>query len=382
MTRDGRRVGRWLRRTGTEDSPGAGPAGPGPDEVAGPVLRAAGLTRTYGADESLVWAVDEVDLDVPAGQTLAVTGPSGCGKSTLLQLLGGLDRPTEGEVWLGGRRSDRLGERALARLRRRAVGFVFQSYHLMPELSAAQNVELPALLAGASPRTARIRAAELLDQVGLADRTTTVHALSDPAHGLTHHRRLNTVTAYLPTSLLLGIRLLTGRPGRAALASAGTAATTLMITALLTFHAELDAAPASLRYGPLQVRTDQTGQVLLAVTLALVALSTLNTVLLGWSTAVQARHTLTITRTLGATPGQVVAALCTAQLLPAVPAVAAGIPAGLGLYWLFGTQAAPPGSWLLTAALVILSAAGALTALPAWTHTRGPAGRTLDTEPV
>ncbi|MEU8176207.1 ABC transporter ATP-binding protein [Microbispora hainanensis] len=118
----------------------------------------------------MVWAVDGVDLDVPAGQTLAVTGPSGCGKSTLLQLLGGLDRPTEGEVWLGGMRIDHLTERALARLRRRSVGFVFQAYHLMYELSAAQNVELPALLAGASPRAARRLARELLQQVGLAGR--------------------------------------------------------------------------------------------------------------------------------------------------------------------------------------------------------------------
>ncbi|SEG79560.1 putative ABC transport system ATP-binding protein [Actinacidiphila yanglinensis] len=138
--------------------------------AAGPALRTVGVSRRYGEEAGAVWAVDRLDLDVPAGQTLAVTGPSGCGKSTLLQLLGGLDRPTEGEVWLGGRRIDGLGERALARLRRRAVGFVFQAYHLMHELSAAQNVELPALLAGASPRTARARAAELLDRVGLADR--------------------------------------------------------------------------------------------------------------------------------------------------------------------------------------------------------------------
>lgn len=161
MTRDGQRARGRSRRRGTDDGPGA---------AAGPVLRAVGLARVYGEDESAVWAVDGVDLDVPAGQTLAVTGPSGCGKSTLLQLLGGLDLPTEGEVWLGGRRVDDLGERALARLRRRAVGFVFQAYHLMDELTAAENVELPALLAGASPRTARRRAAELLDQVGLADR--------------------------------------------------------------------------------------------------------------------------------------------------------------------------------------------------------------------
>lgn len=138
--------------------------------MAGPVLRAVGLARVYGDDESAIWAVDGVDLDVPAGQTLAVTGPSGCGKSTLLQLLGGLDRPTEGEIRLGGRRIDNLGERALARLRRRSLGFVFQAYHLIDELTAAENVELPALLAGASPRTARRRAAELLDQVGLTDR--------------------------------------------------------------------------------------------------------------------------------------------------------------------------------------------------------------------
>ncbi|MFF4764560.1 ABC transporter ATP-binding protein [Streptomyces sp. NPDC001292] len=170
MTRDGQRVRGRSQRRGTDDGPGAGWVGRQPGEAAGPLLRAVGLTRVYGQDESVVWAVDGIDLDVPAGQALAVTGPSGCGKSTLLQLLGGLDRPTEGEVWLGGRRVDDLGERALARLRRRTVGFVFQAYHLMDELTAAENVELPALLAGASPRTARHRAAELLDHVGLADR--------------------------------------------------------------------------------------------------------------------------------------------------------------------------------------------------------------------
>ncbi|MEU1518098.1 ABC transporter ATP-binding protein [Streptomyces sp. NPDC005811] len=164
MTRDGRRS--RLRRRGTDD--GAEAVRPG--AAAGPVLRAVGLARVYGEDESAIWAVDGVDLEVPAGQTLAVMGPSGCGKSTLLQLLGGLDRPTEGEVWLGAQRMDDLGERALARLRRRSLGFVFQAYHLVDELTAAENVELPALLSGASPRAARQRAAELLDQVGLADR--------------------------------------------------------------------------------------------------------------------------------------------------------------------------------------------------------------------
>ena len=134
------------------------------------VLRARGLRKEYGRDGGLVRAVDEVDLDVAAGETLAVMGPSGCGKSTLLHLLGGLDRPTAGEIWLAGQRVDRLTERALARLRRDAVGFVFQAFHLMDELTAVENVELPALLAGRSPRAARRRAAGLLEQVGLADR--------------------------------------------------------------------------------------------------------------------------------------------------------------------------------------------------------------------
>ena len=134
------------------------------------VLRARGLRKEYGRDAGLVRAVDGVDLDVAPGETLAVMGPSGCGKSTLLHLLGGLDRPTAGEIWLAGRRADRLTERALARMRRTAVGFVFQAFHLMDELTAVENVELPALLAGRSPRAARRLAADLLERVGLADR--------------------------------------------------------------------------------------------------------------------------------------------------------------------------------------------------------------------
>jgi ABC-type lipoprotein export system ATPase subunit len=137
---------------------------------AGPVLRTRGLEKQYGQGECLVHALHAVDLDLGRGETLAVMGPSGCGKSTLLHLLGGLERPTAGEAWLEGRRIDELNETALARLRRRAIGFVFQAFHLMDELTAAENVELPALLAGTSPRAARRRAAELLERVGLADR--------------------------------------------------------------------------------------------------------------------------------------------------------------------------------------------------------------------
>jgi len=134
------------------------------------VLRARGLRKEYGKGEGLVRAVDGVDLDIGAGETVAVMGPSGCGKSTLLHLLGGLDRPSGGEVSLNGRRIDDLGEKALARMRRTGVGFVFQAFHLMEELTAVENVELSALLAGRPPRAARRRAAELLEQVGLTDR--------------------------------------------------------------------------------------------------------------------------------------------------------------------------------------------------------------------
>jgi ABC-type lipoprotein export system ATPase subunit len=134
------------------------------------VVRARGLCKHYGEGDALVRAVDGVDLDVAAGETVAVMGPSGCGKSTLLHLLGGLDRPSGGEVWLAERRIDQWGEKALARNRRTAVGFVFQAFHLMDELTAVENVELPALLAGHSARVARRRATELLEGVGLADR--------------------------------------------------------------------------------------------------------------------------------------------------------------------------------------------------------------------
>jgi ABC-type lipoprotein export system ATPase subunit len=134
------------------------------------MLRARSLSKQYGSRETLIRAVDSVDLDVVPGETVAVMGPSGCGKSTLLHLLGGLDRPDAGQLWIAGRRIDGMSERGLAAIRRDAVGFIFQAFHLMEELNAVENVELPALLAGRAPRTARRRAAELLDRVGMADR--------------------------------------------------------------------------------------------------------------------------------------------------------------------------------------------------------------------
>jgi putative ABC transport system ATP-binding protein len=136
-----------------------------------PVLvHAKGLRKEYGSGNGLVRALDTVDLDVSPGEAVAVMGPSGCGKSTLLHLLGGLDRPSAGELSVAGRRVDQLSERALAHLRRDEIGFVFQAYHLMDELTAQENVELPALLAGCTPGEARARAAALLERVELADR--------------------------------------------------------------------------------------------------------------------------------------------------------------------------------------------------------------------
>src|SRR5947209_7471674 len=134
------------------------------------VLSADELHKDYGHGAALVRAVDGVSLDVAQGESVAIVGPSGCGKSTLLYLLGGLERPSSGTLRLAGRQLEQMPEAELARLRRHSLGFVFQAFHLVDELTALENVELPALLAGATPRNARERAHELLQQVELADR--------------------------------------------------------------------------------------------------------------------------------------------------------------------------------------------------------------------
>ncbi len=134
------------------------------------VVNARGLTKTYPAEGSPVRAVDEIDLVIEAGETVSVMGPSGCGKSTLLHLLGGLERPDAGELVLGGRRVDGLSEMEWAILRRRTIGFVFQAFNLVDELTAVENVELPALLLGASRNVARDRAMRLLERLRVPER--------------------------------------------------------------------------------------------------------------------------------------------------------------------------------------------------------------------
>jgi putative ABC transport system ATP-binding protein len=133
------------------------------------VLEAHGLRKLHGRGAAAVVAVDDVNLRLAHGEFLAITGPSGCGKSTLLNLLGGLDRPSAGEIYLHGERIDGAGESRRARLRRSEVGFVFQFFNLIANLTVADNVELPPLLAGVPTKEARRRAGELLDRLGLAE---------------------------------------------------------------------------------------------------------------------------------------------------------------------------------------------------------------------
>jgi putative ABC transport system ATP-binding protein len=128
------------------------------------------ITRRYVMGESVLSALDGVSLAFEQGETAAIIGRSGSGKSTLLQLLGGLDRPTSGEVYVRGKRLAESSEDELALYRRQDVGFIFQFFNLVPTLTAMQNIELPLMLAGVPKPERRRRAVELLERVGLAPR--------------------------------------------------------------------------------------------------------------------------------------------------------------------------------------------------------------------
>lgn len=133
------------------------------------MLQAEGLCKQVETAERSLTLLDGVDLAVAAGEALAIVGPSGSGKSTLLGLLAGLDVPSRGRIWLDGEELTALDEEARARLRARSVGFVFQSFQLLPSLTAVENVMLPLELAGRSAE-ARQEAEALLEKVGLAER--------------------------------------------------------------------------------------------------------------------------------------------------------------------------------------------------------------------
>jgi putative ABC transport system ATP-binding protein len=134
------------------------------------MIRVVNVTKTYNGAAGRIAALRDVSLEVGAGEFVALMGPSGCGKSTLLHLVGAVDLPTSGEVWVDAIELTRLPDAALSRFRRDRVGIVYQFYNLLPTLATWENVSLPALLAGATPRSARERATELLHAVGLAER--------------------------------------------------------------------------------------------------------------------------------------------------------------------------------------------------------------------
>lgn len=137
----------------------------------GRLIRIEGLTKVYGQGSVQVAALRNVDLRVDEGEFIAIMGPSGSGKSTLMHVLGCLDRPTSGRYYLVGEEISRKTDNELAEVRNRRIGFIFQSYNLLPKLTALENVELPLLYRGVRARERRRRSLEALAAVGLADRT-------------------------------------------------------------------------------------------------------------------------------------------------------------------------------------------------------------------
>jgi putative ABC transport system ATP-binding protein len=144
------------------------------DSSSVPVYELRGVSKTYSLGGNTVHAVRDVELTVAAGEAAAIVGPSGSGKTTLLQLLGALDRPSDGEVLFEGRDIARLGDGELGKLRLRTFGFVFQQFNLIPTLTAAQNVEIALAPAGLSADARREHVLTLLDSVGLSPRADHV----------------------------------------------------------------------------------------------------------------------------------------------------------------------------------------------------------------
>ena len=134
------------------------------------MIRVRGLTREYVMGSETIQALRGVDLDIPRNEYVAIMGPSGSGKSTMMNMIGCLDTPTAGEYWLNGIEVSRMSDDALARVRNREIGFVFQTFNLLPRASALHNVELPLIYAGVRASDRRERARRALERVGLGDR--------------------------------------------------------------------------------------------------------------------------------------------------------------------------------------------------------------------
>ncbi len=222
--------------------------------VSAPMLEASGVVKIFhGGDGGEVRVLEGVDLSVARGEMIAIIGASGAGKSTLLHVLGALERPTSGDVRLNGERADALDDEALAELRNRSVGFVFQFHHLLKEFSALENVMMPMRIAGRSTAAARDRARSLLVRVGLEkrlghrpaemsggeqQRTAVARALAmepplvladEPSGNLDHHNAeaLHDLFAELAAEMALGLvvvthnRSLAARAGRVLLLADG-----------------------------------------------------------------------------------------------------------------------------------------------------------------
>jgi putative ABC transport system ATP-binding protein len=140
--------------------------------VSDAIIRTIGLTREYVMGAEIVRALRGVDLEIARNEYVAIMGPSGSGKSTMMNMIGCLDTPTAGQYWLNGVEVSQMSEDELARVRNREIGFVFQTFNLLPRATAAHNVELPLVYSGMGRKERKERAAQALESVGLGDRMT------------------------------------------------------------------------------------------------------------------------------------------------------------------------------------------------------------------
>jgi len=218
-----------------------------------------------------------------------------------------------------------------------------------------------------------------------AARISTVRALADVARPPRRRPGLIAVSRQLPAPLLLGLRLVARRLRRAALSTASFAVTTTGLVAVLSFHVAAGQYQVAASGGLSDPAVTRDGQILLVITVVLIALTVLNAVCAAWTTALDARAASAVARALGATPRQVSAGIAAAQVMPAVPGALLGIPLGIELFAAasgIGRLVVPPAWWLAAAVLGVLIAAAVLASIPAWLGTRRPAAEILQAETV